>query len=157
MWYTNHLFTANAMDLFMYEVLFGLATAHYLVVWLERRALVYELTIRALAHTTLFIVACDMVDTSTQPGIIGLILAWMGLALMQITYSMVRVRLADTASKAREVAILSVMITLIVLAIPSWLFVHHPANWVTGTIAVLGLVFVGIALRMRQAGMCCSR
>lgn len=146
------LFTANAMDLFMYEVLFGLATAHYLVVWLERRALVYELTIRALAHTTLFIVACDMVDTSTQPGIIGLILAWMGLALMQITYSMVRVRLADTASKAREVAILSVMITLIVLAIPSWLFVHHPANWVTGTIAVLGLVFVGIALRMRQAG-----
>ena len=146
------LFTASAMDLFMYEVLFGLATAHYLVVWLERRTLVYELVIRALAHTTLFIVACDVADITTQPGIIELILAWVGLAALQKAHSMVRVRLADAASKVREGVIISVMLTLIVLAIPSWLFVHHPANWVTGTVAALGLVFVGIALRMRQAG-----
>lgn len=146
------LFTASAMDLFMYEVLFGLATAHYLVVWLERRSVVYELVIRALAHTTLFIVACDVTDITTQQGIIALVLTWVGLAAVQIGYSMLRVRLADTASKTREVAIISVMLTLIMFSFPAWAFVHRPSGWVTAMVAVVGVLFAGVALRMRQIG-----
>jgi len=144
------LFTIGAMDLFMYIVLFGVATAHYLVVWLEHRMRVYEIVARGLAHMTAFMVVCDKVDVMTSEGRTVLLLAWIVLAVGQILYSLGRVRKAVQQSTVIEASIIGIMLGLIVLAMPGWALVNHTAEWLALIVAIAGVLALLTALRLRQ-------
>ena len=86
----------DRMSIGAYEIVFGVATAHYLVVWLQQKTMLYESIVRGLSFITLLIVAWDVSagDTS-QFGI-----WWLAAAVLQATYSLVRVRLSSEESRA---------------------------------------------------------
>lgn len=70
-----------------YQIVFSIATAHYLVVWLQTRTYIFEAAARALLHVTLLLIAWDIVNGDTaQFGIVFLI-----AATVQALYSLAMV------------------------------------------------------------------
>lgn len=149
------LFAAGEMELFMYEVLYGVATAHYLVVWLEKRELLYEMIVRVLAHITLLIVAADV--TGVTRGVEGATTwfgAWMlGFAAGQATYSLLRVRPhGDERAVQLERVFLIGSFALMLASMCWWVTDTHAARWTAGALTVIGLTALGATLRLREAG-----
>ena len=149
------LLVASEMDIFMYEVLYGIATAHYLVVWLEKRALFYEMIVRVLAHVTLLLVAADVTnlavgsrEATTWFG------AWiLGLAILQLAYSLVRIRPSgDVEAVQLERVFVAGSLTLMCVSMFFWMGDEHEAWWTAGSLACLGLAALGTTLRLREAG-----
>ncbi len=148
------LFVTSEMDLFMYEVLYGVATAHYLLVWLEKKSLEYEVVVRALAHITLLIVAADVSNLSlyitesrVQFGVWVLV-----LAALQVVYSLLRVRIADSKSRFVEQLIMIAMTGCMLLGMSYWSGAEHASYWATASLVVIGLTALGVTLRLRQVG-----
>ena len=149
------LLVASEMDLYMYEVLYGVATAHYLVVWLEKRELLYEMIVRVLAHITLLIIAADI--TGVTRGVEGAATwfgAWMlGLAAGQATYSLLRVRPhGDEQAAQLERVFLIGSFALMLASMCWWVTDTHAARWTAGALTVIGLTALGATLRLREAG-----
>lgn len=72
-----------------YQIVFSVATAHYLVVWLQTRMYLFEAIARALLHVTLLIIAWDIVNgDAVQFGVVYLILAVLQLAYSHVLVAM---------------------------------------------------------------------
>lgn len=143
------LVMGSQMDIFMYEVLFGVATAHYLVVWLEKRSVVYELIIRTLAHITLLIMAFDFVGGYNTPQQqVAINIAWVSLASLQIIYSLLRA----SSQPQKNIERLGVVIGMGLIAwnMPMWLTVENSSRGVALDLTLIGLAALGATLRLRQ-------
>lgn len=106
------LIAFRGLELWHYELLFSLATLHYLVVALQRKSYGLEQLVRLLAHVTLLLIAYDITETSAGFGVLFTI-----LLVAQQMYSVIRTRYAP-----RGVA---------VVAEPVWLWVCFAAYLVT--------------------------
>lgn len=150
------LFVISHMDIFMYEVLYGIATAHYLVVWLVKRAWLYELLVRVLAHITLLIVAADVTqlstaataDTRVEFGVWVLV-----LAALQAGYSLLRVKPTTSddivqAERLVMVAAIGIMVCTQVFWIGSAVLHEMTA----ANLTIIGCVALAATLRFREAG-----
>lgn len=143
----------GAADLYMYEVLFGLATIHYMVAWLEARLPVYEILTRVLAHTTGLLIIYDVAQRMEgQESVLFFNIAWLCLALMQATYSFLRVRIDSPQSLQRESVGLGVVFALMIVQLPAWLAVEDSGWWLAFALAVIGLLSVMVSRRLHQSG-----
>ncbi len=147
------LLSFGTMDRDMYLVLFGVATAHYMVVWLERRLVAYELAVRVLGHISALI-AVDVATSGLLPEDAKLVfwLGWLGMAAVQVLYSLLRVYRERPASMAVESAALGISLGAMVIALPSWIRVEHVWTWVSINTVFIGATATAIALRLRQSG-----
>lgn len=149
------LCVAGEMQLYMYEALYGIATAHYLVVWLEERKRLYELIVRVLAHLTLVVVGIDI--TGLANGLSGAAVwfgLWIfGLAVLQATYSLARVRPRGDARQVQyEQVFLIVSFMLMLISMAWWVTDVYAARWTAGALVAIGLVSLATTLRLREAG-----
>ena len=60
------VFMIQTLSIGMYELLFGLATLHYLALWGVTREVAYELVVRGLLHMTLLIIAGDVAQSFAE-------------------------------------------------------------------------------------------
>ena len=147
------LLAADSMEIWMYEILFGVATAHYMVTWLLTHRWKDELAARILAHITLLIVLADVTQAmASEHTAIVQNIGWIVLAGAQLAYSLVRVNLKNKRSVKREKTIASVALGLLVLAIFMWAGTAHDAAWAAGTIALVALACGSISYKFRQIG-----
>lgn len=149
------LFVMTEMKLYMYEVLYGVATAHYLVVWLEKRALMYEVVVRILTHITLLIVAADVSQFATSTDEVHRVqfgVWFLALAGAQAAYSLLRVRRAQHDSWQVEQAALVGSLTTMIIGVVWWADVEYASRWTALSLMVTGITALGAMLRMRQAG-----
>ncbi len=133
-------FTFQYMNITMYEVLYGVATAHYLLAWLQHRQPIYEVIVRILFHITLLIVAYDVVGGYQSPDErIWMNIAWISAAVGQVVYSLFR---AVRGSRAVEGSWVGMMVGCILFSLPMWLLLEQ---WAWGVSLCLALV-VAISL-----------
>lgn len=147
-------FTGTQMDLFMYEVLYGVATAHYLVVWLEKRELVYEVVVRVLAHVTVLIVAADVTDITMGSGQQVQLGIWISaLALLQAGYSLVRIRPKGDREHAQiEKLFIALALGMLVVGMCWWIGNEYVARWTAVSLVTIGGLSLAVTFRLREAG-----
>ncbi len=137
----------DRMSIGAYEIVFGVATAHYLVAWLQQKTILYESVVRVLAFVTLSIVAWDITAGDlSQFGI-----WWLALAIAQAAYSLVRVRVDDANSRVVENGWLVAASVLALCSIVFWSTGDHAAIGTTVSLLVVGLLGVASMLRLRSA------
>ena len=141
------LFLSDQMTAGTYEVVFGLATAHYLVVWLQQHTVLYETIVRLLGHVTLLIVAWDVAGHDYQ--VFGI--WWLGLASLQAGYSLVRVQPGVGLKITRETAWLASLTVLLAAGMVFWQSQPDAAIWTLLSLVVIGLVSLTTTLRLRDA------
>lgn len=145
------LLLIGSMDFMAYEVLFGLATAHYLVLFAQSKAPIYEALSRVLAQLTALIFTLDFVRAKTFGESVFIIsLAWLGLLSAQLIYSFFRGRLGSSEVSSREKIWAGALIGLVAGVLPFWAFSSHPAVGVLLNFVVVGIAGVGATISFRQ-------
>jgi hypothetical protein len=129
-----------------YEIIFGVATAHYLVVWLQQKTMLYESVARALASITLLIVAWDI----SAGNIVHFGVWWLVIMALHAAYSLVRVRPGDASSRVTENGWLITAATLILFGMVYWTASEHAALWTTVSLVVVGVISAASLLRLRD-------
>lgn len=141
-------FTLQYMNITMYEVLYGVATAHYLLAWLQYRRMLYETIVRVLLHITLLIVAYDLVGGyQSMDERLWMNIAWIGTAVSQVVYSLVR---AVRGSRGVEGSWIGVMVGCIVLSLPTWAFFEQWAWGVSLCFALVAAISLATMWTFRQ-------
>lgn len=143
-------FTMEYMDLFMYEVLFGVATAHYMVVWLQQRDYIYEAAVRGLGHIALLLIGYDLATVyNWHEASFGV--WWLMLAAAQAVYSLARVRTADTKSVGVENIWLVSALGAIFVGMSLWTMLDAMWVWVSVSLVVVGAISLAATIKLRQA------
>ena len=131
----------TVIDFRMYELLFGLATLHYLLIAIITKRPVYEMAVRILAQITLCIVALDLVkDFDGRSSLLIMSTVWLGLGLAQAAYSLLRVRLNDQTSRSREQKWIGVSLGLTTLVAPVWLILDDSGLLLATHLAALAIL-----------------
>lgn len=143
------LFVGDKASIAVYETVFAMATAHYLVAWLQRQTMIYETGVRILAHMTLLIIAWDVINP--ELGEIQLVgIAWLGLAAVQALYSLVRVQVRSLESRQFENCWLIASSALIVCGMLWWSGDAHDATLRSLSILSAGLLALSAMFRLRD-------
>lgn len=80
------IFVYNDFSLYNYEIVFGVATAHYLLAWLQSRQDLYENAARVIGHITALLITWDI--SNNDQVLFGF---WfLGIATLQLIYSLLR-------------------------------------------------------------------
>lgn len=162
----SSLFAVSSMGLWMYEILFCLATLHYLVLWGIKRSVVYELAVRVLAHGTLLIVGADLVGLTVNSQASGLTLGsvelrlserltifgviWLGLAVIQVVYSLLRASGGQDKGILREQVAVAISLALMFIATGFFAMNENWQLWVSVDLAVIAISCIAIGLRWRE-------
>ncbi|MGB4768811.1 MAG: hypothetical protein WBP22_06195 [Candidatus Saccharimonas sp.] len=142
-------FTFQYMNITMYEVLYGVATAHYLLAWLQYRRMMYETIVRVLLHVTLLIVAYDIVGGyQSLDERLWMNLAWVGVAVGQVVYSLAR---SVRGTRAVEGSWIGVMVGCIAVSLPTWLLFEQWAWGVSLSLALVVAISLATMWAFRQA------
>ena len=145
------VFMMQTLSIGMYELLFGLATLHYLALWGVTREVMYELVVRGLLHMTLLIIAGDVAQSfAGREGSMLFGTLWLLFATLQLLYGLMRVQLDDAKSVLRERSVAMVILASLVLTVPFWLAIIRPELWISIHLAVIAVSCVAIALRFRE-------
>lgn len=136
---------ADQLSNLAYEVLFGVATLHYAVVWLQTRQRAYETVVRGLLHITLFIIAIDIFDNEMIP--LGLV--FLALASLQQVYSLIRFR-NNSAGYAFEGSWIYVMQFFQFISPLFWLTADNNAELTAAAFSLVGVSSVALTLRSRR-------
>lgn len=145
------LFVADKMELYMYEVLFGLGAAHYLVVWLQKREYLYEVIVRVLSHVALLLIGWDIiVPEKAQNTTEWFGLWWMILILAQAAYSIVRIKTKDRQIYQSETVQLIVAQVGLAIAPVFWLGFVNAAALTTLNFIALAIVSFATAYRLKN-------
>ncbi len=145
------LFAARSMTIEMYELLFAVGTAHYFVVWLQRRKYIYEVTVRVLAHITVLIVAWDITSMpqidKTAYGV-----WWLVLLLLQAWFSLARIQRGAAREKLNAERLLVIAAHIGVIAgLGFWTNSLLQATLVTLSLVAIGALGFATAMILRQA------
>ncbi len=146
------LFVTDRMELYMYEVLFGITSAHYLVLWLEKRSFMYETVVRALLHVTLLIVAFDISSFSPMHAdtVIAFGFWWLAFALVQAIYSLFRAPHATGMHNQLERVWVGGAMSSMICGLIFW--TNNQAALLTVlSLSATGIVALGALLRWREA------
>jgi len=135
----------DQLSLFAYEVVFGVATLHYLVIWTRQRHLAYETVIRVLAHITVFLVMIDLLDGDR----VAIGITFVVLALLQQVYSLIRLRM-NPASRVYEWAWVSVMQFFQFWAPALWVATQWDAELTTATYMIIAASSIGLTFITRK-------
>lgn len=133
----------DSMSLRMYELVFGVATAHYLVAWLQTRSYIYETVVRVLAHAAFLLAAYDITDHSVP----AFALYWLILAGLQAGYSLWRLR---TGKRSSEMVWLGILQGIILIGSVLWAGSEHVALGTLANFMTIGGISVLATLRLRQ-------
>lgn len=146
------VFVGQSMTIGMYETLFAVCTAHYLVVWLQRRQLFFQTIVRVLAHFTVLIVAWDITNMPLQDSTLFGVW-WVALLLVQTLFSLVSIKRSTLAKRLHaEKAWLAVVHVGLVVSLGFWL--SSPVQpWLSAlNIVLLGMIAFTAGVVMRQPG-----
>ena len=140
------LFVYSQMNIVSYQVLFALATLHYIVAWLQTRSLEYEAAIRALGHVTLLLVGWGVLsDHIVTFGGYAFI-----LASLQQVYSLLRVK-QTTLRRRVEQWWICCLFGLQLGAVLFWQSDAHSSLLTVFALLLIGLTGLTAALRLRDA------
>lgn len=145
------IFASHTMTIQMYELLFCVSTAHYLVVFLQRRTLFYETVVRLLGHITLLIVVWGITGMpTTNETAFGL--WWMLFVILQVAYSLTSMKITKNSKRksAESIWIVASHIAL-VLSLGFWTTDTNQQLFVTLNLVALGGVALLSALVTRRA------
>jgi hypothetical protein len=140
------IFLTDKMEIGSYEIVFGVATAHYLVVWLQQRTVLYETIIRVIGYSTLFIIAWDVANESYV--VFGV--WWLILAVLQIVYSLLRIDVRDAKNVTRESRWLAFMTAVLVVGMVYWQGQENAAALTLVSLITIGLSSLVSTLRLRN-------
>lgn len=134
------LVVAEKMSIRMYEIVFGLASAQYLLTWLQRRSYRYETICRVLVHGTALIVAWDIAQMSYETKNMLLFgILWIMYASIQGSISLVRASAkANAAQQQAEVVWIVVMHSMLSMAILYWFANFNQPD--SATLSVVALI-----------------
>lgn len=130
-----------------YEVVFTVATLHYVIAWVQSRNIIYETAVRLLANVTLLIVAWDIFAGDwALTGLMAL-----GLAVLQHGYSLSMVGRPGRATIERRW--IAVAFIVQILSFTLWSHHQHAALFnVIGLFAV-GLMSLAVAVQLRAVAV----
>jgi hypothetical protein len=137
------LFVASNTTLFTYEIVFGLATAHYAVLWLRQKRMIFETAVRILLHATVLLIGWDIVNGEWP----GLAAWWAIAATMQALYSIIRFK---HETNAGEVVWLALMLTGLMKGVILWFPGEHAALGALFNLAAIVLLGTWAAYRWKQ-------
>jgi hypothetical protein len=137
------LFAFDALLLFDYQIVFAVATLHYVVAWLQTRNIAYESIVRVLAYVIAGLLAWDIFD-----GDVAIIAFAMCLLLtLQHAYSLVMIKLPGRLST--EKTWITILFVVQIFLFLFWLN-HSLAPLFTAVgLVVVGLTSLVVALRLR--------
>ncbi len=153
----------GAMGAGAYEIIFSLATLHYLVLWGISRTAVHEVATRVLAHTTLLLVGADMlglfangylnkftpaVNPAVKTASFGLL--WLFLGAIQGVYSLLRADKRHGQSLFREQSIFALSLGLMIFANVFFIGNANWQLWVSIGLTVAAVACFSAAFRWRQ-------
>lgn len=151
------LFISDRMDVLSYEIVYGVATMHYIVAYIQQRNRLFDVISRVLAHVTLLIIGWDiaggssfnLTNLSSEVAVLfGL--AWLCVAVLQFAYSIARVRVENDTSRQVEVVWIVGVMTLIAVGQIFWLSSETPAQYVTLSLSTLVVIATVAAMRLRM-------
>jgi hypothetical protein len=140
------LFVFDKLLLAGYEIVFAVATLHYIVAWIQTRSIVFETITRILAYVVLALVSWDVWN-----GTIALVAFTMVMSMtLQQAYSLYMVKRPGRSST--EQAWLLILFGLQFMLV--WFWVGYPLAAVFSTIALttIGLTSLAAAIRLRMVG-----
>ena len=148
------LLLMDGMEAWMYQIVFGLATAQYLMAWTFERRWRDELLVRILGHITGLLVAAELIRFASLPQVLSNNLVMIVALLAQVAYSLWRVRLSSKKSMQRETAWIGVMLFFLVslTMVSAWQTVTHPYIWCTLALCSAMAVCAATAKKFRQIG-----
>ena len=144
------LFVVQNMQLYMYEILYGLGAAHYLVAWLQQRKYLYETAARVLAHVALLVVGWDIFVASKLQGAEWFGVWWAALATGQAAYSIFRIKTENARIYQGETAQLIFAQIWLALAPMFWSASTIAAPLTTCSLIILAAVSFITAYRLRN-------
>lgn len=143
------LIAYNGMSLLYYKILFGVATLHYLVQWLEYKKWGYELSARALLQITIMLFVIDAVPFYEESGRIAINIWWYALLAVQVIFSMVRAKAAGVKVVAEE-TVVGVASGLMVLSLPMWASIDNGELGVAISLLTVGAITTAAAFRFKH-------
>lgn len=136
------------LSLPMYELVFTVATLHYVIVWLQQRTIFYETIVRMGAHISFILFAAAIGITDIR--VFGAI--WLLLSVLQATYSLVRIRKELSApDKFREYTWLGVMMICMLIGTAFWQSYDNAALLTVFILMTFGIISLVAAYRFRSA------
>lgn len=136
---TASLLVVEHASLTTYEVVFGLATAHYAVLWLQQRKGVFEVAVRILLHVTLLLVGWDMANETWSQFAAW----WAVVAVLQTFYSLWR----NAAGRELWIAL---QLSVLFFGILLWLPGSQAALGALCNLTAITLLAILAAIRLRQ-------
>ena len=162
----SSLLTSSSMNLWMYEILFGLATLHYLVLWGVKHTRIYEYLVRSLFTITTLLIGIDLIDFPTRGASTGLSLGldnlgigqrmaaigvvWLIIALAQVVYSLLRAKSSSDKNIKIEQSIVVFLLMSIVFSMVMFAGSENWQAWVSLDMAAIGVACVSAAFRWRN-------
>jgi hypothetical protein len=137
------LFLFDTLRLIDYEVLFALATVHYVVAWLQTRDIVYETSVRLLSYVVLTIMAWDIFNANAAVAAFTMAL----LLTFQHAYSLLVVR--RPGRLVREQTWIALVMVAQVLLCTVWAGSTQAALFNTIILAVIGATSALAAWQLR--------
>ena len=137
------LFLFNTLLLTDYEILFALATLHYVVAWLQTRDIVYETSVRLLSYVVLTIIAWDIFNADAALAAFTMAL----LLTFQHAYSLLMAQRPGRLVR-EQTWIVTVMAVQIVL-FAYWAGSVHAALFNTIILVLVGATSALAAWRLR--------
>lgn len=134
------------MSLLTYELVFAVATAHYLVVWLQTRSLLYETIVRLAAHGALLLICLDIVDFDAATFAIY----WLVIAAVQAGYSLLRLKTQNSQSRTYESSWLGGSQAMILFGTVLWISSENAALGTLMSFMTIGVISILATLRLRQ-------
>jgi hypothetical protein len=130
-----------------YEIVFAIATLHYVVAWLQSRTITYETIVRVLAYIVVSLLVWDVTESSLAAFSFAMVL----LLSFQHAYSLIMVNRPGYAHIER--VWIGVLFTLQILLMLNWQTYLHSALFTTVSLLVIGMTSYAAALRLRSVGV----
>ena len=140
---TASLFLFDTLRLVDYEVLFALATLHYIVAWLQTREIIYETSVRILSYVVLTIITWDIFNADAAVAAFTMAL----LLTFQHAYSLL---MAPRPGRlVREQAWMVTVVALQFVLFGFWMTHVQSPLFSTIMLAVIGATIAVAAWRLR--------
>lgn len=139
------LFVVSRMTIQMYEVLFLVVSAHYMVVWLQQRLYWQVAVVRGMLHLAFLVFAWDWTRGTPE----AFLWWWLVGVSFQAAVSVIAARRVDAIVRQREHRWMLAAAGLMVVGGLWWLSAAHAALGVTMSLGALALVALAALWRFR--------